>query len=36
MAYSMGVKKQHGRSDQKDLFDEVLKTSLRHDLPKTR
>jgi RNA-directed DNA polymerase len=26
----MGVKKQQGRSDQKDLFDEALKTSLRH------
>jgi RNA-directed DNA polymerase len=26
----MGVKKQQGRGDQKDLFDEALKTSLRH------
>jgi RNA-directed DNA polymerase len=26
----MGVKKQQGRHDQKDLFDEALKTSLRH------
>ena len=27
---AMGVKKQQGRNDQKDLFDEALKTSLRH------
>jgi RNA-directed DNA polymerase len=26
----MGMKKQQGRNDQKDLFDEALKTSLRH------
>ena len=26
----MGVKKQQGRGDQKDLFDEALKTSLGH------
>jgi RNA-directed DNA polymerase len=29
----MGVKKQQGSGDQKDLFDEVLKTSLRHGAP---
>lgn len=28
--YSMGVKRQQGKGDQKDLFDEALKASLRH------
>ena len=29
----MGVKRQQGRGDQKDLFDEALKASLRHGVP---
>ena len=29
----MGVKRQQSSGDQKDVFDEALKASLRHDAP---